>query len=78
MKLSRIVDKHADRQSLVGHENMKTLVLHHAPAIYHTLLNSITNERHGAKKLVMQEKRVTSLIWQLLYFRYCLYGVSTS
>ena len=63
IKLSNIVDKREDI------ENMKAFVLCHAPTVYNTLLNSISNERQGAKRMVMQEKRVTSLIWHLLYFR---------
>ena len=33
------------------------------------MLNSITSERHGAKRTIPQEKWVTSLMWHLLYFR---------
>lgn len=68
-KLGMIIDKHQDRQSLVGHDSMKALVLQTVPGLYTTLLNSISSERHGEKKMNMQERRVTSLIWHLLYFR---------
>ena len=65
MKLSRIVDKHADRQSLVGRENMKTSVLHHAPAIYHTLLNSIAKNSYARKESDLINMEIT--IFQVLF-----------
>ena len=68
-RLSLMVHRCTDKESLVGHDNMKAFVLHHSPIVYNTLLNSITSERHGAKRTGLQEKRVTSLIWHLLYFR---------
>ena len=68
-QLSLMVNRCTDKESLVGHDNMKAFVLHHSPTVYNTLLNSITSERHGAKGTILQEKRITSLIWHLLYFR---------
>ncbi|KAK3754300.1 hypothetical protein QZH41_006633 [Actinostola sp. cb2023] len=68
--LNKEMEKHPDRQELVSHTKFKEfLMCSKSSSLYQTILDSILSERHSDKRTILQEKRATALIWQLLFYR---------